>query len=400
MFEKKTFVLNCEVCDTRKMTAESLQNYEQIVINAELVLVNEKSRAILNALPMVMNTQNILETDEDVEVVTVNGNYEINGDTAVERSSVLCVNGSLRIAPGTENVLKKFKAMIVNGNIRCPQSMMPYLAQMHVNGYTVSIPEDCIELDSAFTLDRYFLLRARKGGQYYADEKVILIDPQIDAEKLMAKELRFLTKKLITAEKYVEEACTLIDETVKLTVIPEGWSYVSDSAELNEALLQKYGTSLWIDGDLTLYAASTPLLPQIQNLHVEGTVELMQEQTEAFGKLNAEYGDMRIIKGGRIIKNGTFVTVDEKALLKDPNGLTVRNCAVLTIAKELDPELIMEKLCVRNAGVVFCTPEQRGAVSVVCRHAGVTIQDHSVDPMEIAKNLLSTKVINAEQYIL
>jgi len=27
MFEKKTFVLNCEVCDTRKMTAESLQNY-------------------------------------------------------------------------------------------------------------------------------------------------------------------------------------------------------------------------------------------------------------------------------------------------------------------------------------------------------------------------------------
>ena len=24
MFEKKTFVLNCEVCDTRKMTAESL----------------------------------------------------------------------------------------------------------------------------------------------------------------------------------------------------------------------------------------------------------------------------------------------------------------------------------------------------------------------------------------
>ena len=50
MFEKKTFVLNCEVCDTRKMTAESLQQYGQIILNAELVLVNEKSRAIKHDL--------------------------------------------------------------------------------------------------------------------------------------------------------------------------------------------------------------------------------------------------------------------------------------------------------------------------------------------------------------
>ena len=40
--EKKTFILNCDVCDARKMKEEDLAAYEQIVINADVLIVNER----------------------------------------------------------------------------------------------------------------------------------------------------------------------------------------------------------------------------------------------------------------------------------------------------------------------------------------------------------------------
>ena len=63
MFEKKNYIVNCDVCDTRKITQESLSGYEQIVINADLLLVDENSRAILNRLPLICNADETLDVD-------------------------------------------------------------------------------------------------------------------------------------------------------------------------------------------------------------------------------------------------------------------------------------------------------------------------------------------------
>ena len=44
MSEKKKFILNCDVCDARKIKEESLSEYEQIIINADLILVVKDGR--------------------------------------------------------------------------------------------------------------------------------------------------------------------------------------------------------------------------------------------------------------------------------------------------------------------------------------------------------------------
>ncbi len=44
MSEKKKFILNCDVCDARKIKEESLSEYEQIIINADLILVERQLR--------------------------------------------------------------------------------------------------------------------------------------------------------------------------------------------------------------------------------------------------------------------------------------------------------------------------------------------------------------------
>ena len=48
MFNKKNFMLNCDVCDTRKMKEEDYSSYEKMMINAEVMIVNEASKSILN----------------------------------------------------------------------------------------------------------------------------------------------------------------------------------------------------------------------------------------------------------------------------------------------------------------------------------------------------------------
>lgn len=35
MFEKKNYVLNCDVCDTRKMKEEDYKGYEKIMVNVD-----------------------------------------------------------------------------------------------------------------------------------------------------------------------------------------------------------------------------------------------------------------------------------------------------------------------------------------------------------------------------
>ena len=53
MSEKKKFILNCDVCDARKIKEESLSEYEQIIINADLILVDEYSRDVFHRLPII-----------------------------------------------------------------------------------------------------------------------------------------------------------------------------------------------------------------------------------------------------------------------------------------------------------------------------------------------------------
>lgn len=408
MFEKKNFILNCDVCDTRKMTEDSLKGYEQIIINADVILVNEKSRALLNQLPAIVNVDDTIEAEGDIDLVSVNGNYEINGETAVSGPKILCINGSLNIAPGTEEVLKNYVSIHVNGNVRCPKNLAPYLSKMSVNGSTDCIPDDCIPLEPVFTIDKYFPLRAKEGNRYYVRSKLVLADPQVNAAMLSAKKVQFVTNKLVVRESMIEQAINLVDETVKLEVIPDGWAYMNSDAELDETLLSKYGNCLYIDGNLKLSAESTPLLERIEKLHVNGNVSLLKGQVDAFRKLDTEYQDLCVIKGGKVIENGALVVVDQKMLDASEDGVTIHNCAVLKINDDVDPQSIIDKLSIGNAGMIRCNPKQRGAVSLVCGNSGM-INDGTGEgnealnfdnPMELLKKMINTKVVNAEKYII
>lgn len=410
MSEKKKFILNCDVCDTRKIKEESLAGYEQIVVNADLLLVDERSRDVLHRLPLVCNADAMLDVEGEVAMISTNGRYELSGDTVFGKKTVICVNGELSVRPGTEKVMENILKICVNGSARYPESMAPFLDRMMVNGEARCIPDGCIKLKPKFVIDKYFPLRAKQDGKYYVDRKVVLTDQEVDIKTLTDKNVHFVTERFLVREELAPQAIAMFEESVEMDVIPSGFAYVGEEAELNETLVQRYGKRIYIDGNLILSSGSERCFDKVEKLLVNGNVHLLERQAEAFAKVDASYRKLLFTKG-RHVSTKALIVVDERMLEASPDGVEIGNCAVLKVDKNVKPKLIMEKLSVKNCAQVFCSGEQKSALHLVCKNVAKIIDWEKQEDEEredgeddgilgVPKKAANSKIVNADTYLL
>lgn len=408
MSEKKELIVNCDVCDARKMNEESLSGYEQVIINADLILVDERSKSIFNRFPMVCNTDGMMEVEGEVSVITTNGNYEISGDTQFKNKAVICVNGNLSVRPGTEKVLENILKICVNGSARYPESMAPFMDRLTVNGKARCIPDDCIELKPVYVIDKYFPLRAKQDGKYYVEHKAVLTDTGVDVETLAAKNIQFVTERFLVREEYIPKAIGMFEENVEMDVVPSGFAFIGEDVELSESLVQKYGKYLYIDGDLTLKDGSESCFDKVEKVMVNGDVRLLKRMEKEFARVDATYEKLVYVKG-RYVSNKASIVVDEALLESLPDGMEIGNCAVLKVAKDVKPELILERLTIGNCGRISCSPEQKSALQLVCENVAKISDGENENGeddgegggiLEMLKKAVSSKVINADTYIL
>lgn len=411
MFEKKRLLLNCEVCDTRKMKEEDYSGYEQMMLNAEVVLVSETSKSILNRLPLTMNQEGmvLLPEDVDVAVKVVNAGYKITKSAAVQEHTVMIVNGPLEIEPGTEALLEKYDFISVNGPVTCPKSCESLLDKMVVNGPVSVYPDDCVILDKVFTIDKYFPLRAKEGGRYYAKKAVMIKDSSVDAAKLAQKNVQFVTKCVVLPESKLEDALPMFDEQAELVVVPEGMALLYGDCVLNEELIRKEGSSLFVYGKLKVAegADADVLCAMLEKLVVKGTLKLKKDQEEAFRKLGAEYDKLVIIKNNRHMENMLKVKLDKTLFDNSPEGIEVMNVAKVAIAEDVTPEMILEKLQISNCAKVECSEAQESAVTAIAKNvAKIGKEAEGEDNKGMGgmlgafKELTDTRMINAESYVM
>lgn len=407
MCSKKQFLLNCDVCDTRKIKEEDYCGYERMTLNADVMVVSPSSKSVLNRLPVTINQDCTIEIadDMDVELKTINGSYEITGTTAVQKRTLLIVNGSLNIGPDTENILERYEKIYVNGSVRYPKSLEIYLSKLSVNGSTLIYPDDCVILDSTYIVDKYFPMRAKEGMKYYAENRVIIQDKTVALEKLVQKNVQFITKQLIVSEELVELCAELFDEKVEFAVIPAGMTLHYGDADLNEQLLEKEGSSIYVYGNLSVpeNIEVEALSNAIIRLVVRGNVILKKAQEENFKKMNVEYSQLEFKWEGRIIENRTRVRIDKALLENSPNKVLVRNSATIAIAPEVTPELILNRLMIENCAKVSCKEEQECAVAVIAQNVtkiGESGGDEPSGRMDEIKDLYSTNMITADSYIM
>ena len=407
MFDKKNYVLNCDICDARKMKEEDYNNYKNMIINADIVIVSTSSKSILNRLPVTINQDYTIEIADDVEteLKVINGSYEITDSMVVQEHTLLIVNGALNIHSGTKEILEKYEKIHVNGSVRCAESISGYLTKLSASNSVSIYPDDCMILNDTFIVDKYFPLRAKEGNKYYVKDKVIIQDKSVDLQKLVEKNVRFVTEQLIIPEEMVESCIELFDEKVDFVVIPAGMTLHYGDAVLNEDLLKEEGDSIYVYGNLKVPGnlKLDTLEDLISKLIVKDTVVLMKNQETSFKRLNVEYQRLEFEWEGRIIENKPNISIDKILLENSPDKVLVKNTATIKIAEDVMPELILNRLMIKNCARVLCNENQKSAVAAIAQNVaqiGESGGEEQKGMMSELKELLSAKVINADSYIL
>jgi len=407
----KKLLINCAICDARKIREENYTDYESILINCATVLTNPEGKAVMNRLPFTLNCTNVMETEENVEFRVINGSGEIrSSDTVPDAKYYMMVNGSLTIGPNTQKHLEKCVGMTVNGTLICPESVYSSLTGVKINGSAACYPDGAIVLKRNAVIDKLFALRA-KNSLYWSGRRMIMVDPELDAEILKNKGASFSTREVIIAQNKVEALLELIDEKAEIIIVPDGTAVVLDDVTLDEAALRRYGKKLYVIGDVTV-PENEDVLEQLEYLNVRGDAKVPQQRKDKLLEVLTEIsGEVKITrpKGGTL-NDKPFVKVTKWMLEQQPLGIDVTDCAVVKIAADIPKELILERLHIEDCGIVRCSEEQEDAVTMICDDVGQIGGTGSEEDMGIGdaikaalgglKGSLDTKVINASDYVL
>ena len=403
----KKLMINCATCDARNVLEENYAHYEQITINCAMVLTSPNGKAVMNKLPFTLNCANVLEVEGNVDLRTVNGRSEIkSGDVVPTEKYYMVVNGALTIGPDTQEQLRQCVGMTINGSLTCPDSVYATLNGVKVNGSTTCYPDGAIVLKRSAVIDKLFALRA-KNSLYWSGRRMIMVDPELDADKLKSKGVTFSTKEAIVSQSHVEALIDLIDEKTEIIIVPDGTAVVQDDITLNEDVLRRYGKQLYVIGDV-IVPEEAGALDEVQYLNVRGDVKVPQEHKEKLLQALTEIsGEIKTAKPkGAVLEDKPFVKITKWMLEQQPTGLEVSDCAIVKIAEDIPKELIVQRLHIEDCGVVKCSEEQEDAVTMICTDVGQIGGSDEADSTGIGdmmkgiKGILETKMINAADYVL
>ena len=361
---KKNKMINAATCDARAVTEESLTGYENITINAATLIVGERSKELLSKYNVAMNVADVIEIPdgEDIAFKSIDGKGEI-GPEDDGTGVFLEVNGKLLIADGSENAVRSYYQIEVNGKALIPKSYEGKFANIKVNGETEYYPDGATILKEDMKIDDLFITRATNTF-YYSPGNLFFLDNGINTEKMISKGLKFSAKKIVIAEGLIDKLLSLIDEEIEIVKVPDGTRLIDDDVELIPRTIKKYGTKLCVLGDVSIKNAEA--LDSLEYLFTDKTVTVSKELEEAFDEVESVYGKLKIIDPEiGCIMDRIMVKIGAAVLKKYPKGVIITDCAKVKLSEDLSAEDIMEKVHISDCAKVICSKEQEEAVSVI-----------------------------------
>lgn len=379
----KNLKVEAAVLDLRHLSEETLASYEKIEMEAALALTGPDTETLLAKHGVELSTAMTQRCGADIAVNMVNGKMTLSAARRPEGKTILIVNGKLDIAPDAADTLRAYEKIVVNGKALCPESLAGLVTEKcTINGKLSVYPDDAVVLKGNVKLDKLFLLRAQ-NRLYWTEKRFVAVDPKLDAEALAAKGARFAAPKAIVTEQFVETLAPLFDDDVELAILPEGAVLVDDDLTLDAKALRRYGSKLYVTGDVTVAPDAAEALAQMEYLHIDGDATLPAALEEAFYAIpEAEYGEVRVLRG-KLYNGSMNAKIDAGVLALDPDGVSCIDCAVVTLDEGLTPEEIMAKLRLDSCAVVRCTAAQEAAVNAVAKDvATVRVTDAPETPKD------------------
>lgn len=362
--------INCDTCDARKVNEDNYKQYEEIIINTEEMIVDERSKNVLHRLPFSIKADDIRSQElgeAAPNVQTINGVYDIGPDTAVQEGTVLNINGLLKVAPNSDETLQKYEKISINGLILCPKSIAGRLPmnKITINGMTKAYPDDYVILDNRYNLDKYFPFRAAENKGYFAASCIYDVDRETDFGRLLEKNVKLCTDKLYVRKSHLEKALPIVNIEAKIVEIPDECAIVvKDNCVIDDSLISGYGDNLYVVGDAMIKREALEALDKIKTLIVDGTVKIDRECVEKFNSMDATCEKL-VVMEGYVITDQAFATIDRETLESHPEGVNIRDVAMLNVSADIPPELIRERLKIADCAKISCSEQQKAAVTEV-----------------------------------
>lgn len=362
---KKNLNVTAAVLDLRNVSEDTLASYEHIKLQAALMLTTPRVEALLAKYPVEMEVANSLPGGEDTVVSMVNGKANLTAAQKPEKDTILMVNGKLTIAADAADTLRSYNKIIVNGKALCPESLTAVVNEKAmVNGKLSVYPDEAVVLKGTVKLDRSFLVRA-KNCLYWTEKQFVAVDAKLDVDALAAKGVRFAAPKAVITEPLAEKLVPLFTDDTELVILPEGAAFVDDDLKLTPSALRRYGSKLYVTGDVNIPAESAGVLGKVEYLHVGGEVTVAAALEDAFYDIpDTEYSELRVLKGA-LMNDKPMVRITLEMLGLDPEGISCTDCALVTLDKALASEDIVEKLHISDCACIRCTMAQEAAVSAI-----------------------------------
>lgn len=362
---KKNLSVEAAILDLRHLSEETLASYEQIGMQAALVLTGPDTETLLAKHAVELEAALVHRCDDETAVNVVNGKATLCAARKPEGKTILIVNGKLNIDADAADTLRAYEKIVVNGKVLCPESLVGLVTEKcSVNGKLSAYPDDAVVLNGTVKLDRLFLLRAQER-LYWTDRQFVAAAPDLDAAALAAKGARFSAPRVLLAERFVETLLPLFNEDAEVTVLPEGAVLVDDDLELTSRSIRRYGARIHVLGDVTVSAEAADALEQLEYLHSSGDVLLPAALEDVFYSIpDVVYKGLRVMKG-KLIHGSAEAKINAGVLASAADGISCMDCNIVTLDKMLTPEEIMARLQLNSCAVVCCTAAQEAAVTAV-----------------------------------
>ena len=396
----KNKLINAVVCDAREVTEESLEGYDNVTVNAAVLIAGKRARELFAKHHVTLNVASVADVPDGVEVKTVSGRHEIAAGTAGD-GAFLIVNGKLFVEDGALDAVKSYSRILVNGSAFMPMSCKGRLENVSVNGRTTYYPDGAVILDADTKIDGLFIARAA-ADSYYCPGRLFFLDTAMDADAVLKRGMRFSARTLIVAESLEKKLITAFDEGSKLIRVPDGASLIRGDLELKPKTIRKHGTKLCVCGDVRI--GDGEALKALEYLYAGGTVSLDKALEDDFDELESEYEELKLVDPAiGSISDRPAVKVGKATLNRFPNGVRIEDCAKVTLGEELSPDEIMDKLQIVDCAIVRCTAEQEEAVHMIAEDvARITTRNEDEDE-DLTGGLFGkagAEVINAVEYKL
>ena len=97
--------------------------------------------------------------------------------------------------------------------------------------------------------------------------------------------------------------------------------------------------------------------------------------------------------------------IDKALLEKSVDGVEVSEAAMVIIEEDVEPELILERLKLKECAMVKCSKKQESAVAAISEEVATikvsgSENDDSWGPKKLLKLALTTKIVNTSDYVL